>query len=157
MRGRHYLSLAAVGLLAGCATTKIDPNVDAYGMPNAELALQRSMEQVGAAMSSLGGMTVASQTTSFEPAIVPAELQRPLSFAWSGPLDTGVKALADKVGYKFFVTRPPNAAVVPVAVAVNRTGTSAMDLFRAMGEAAGNQATVIVDPDHHQVLVQYNA
>ena len=157
MRGRCNLSLATVGLLAACATTKVDPNVDAYGMPNAELALQRSMDRVGAAMSSLGGMTVGSRVASAAAAVVPAELQRPISFAWSGSLDTGVKALADRVGYKFFVTRPANAAPVPVAVAVNMTDASAMDLFRALGNAAGNQATVIVDPDNHQVVVRYNA
>ena len=154
MRGRHYLPLAAVGLLAACATTKIDPNVDAYGMPNAELALQRSMDRVGAAMSSLGGMTVGYRAASVQPPVVPAELQRPLSFAWSGPIDTGAKALADRIGYKLVVTKPTNAA--PITVGLNMTNTSAIDLFRAMGEAAGSQATVIVDPDHQQVLVQHH-
>lgn len=154
MRGRHYLPLAAAGLLAACATAKVDPNVDAYGMPNAELALQRSMDRVGAAMSSLGGMTVGYRPVSVQPAVVPAELQRPLSFAWVGPIDTGVKALADRIGYKLVVSKPANPA--PITVGVSMTDASAIDLFRAMGEAAGNQATVIVDPDHQQVLVQHH-
>ena len=154
MRGRRYLPLAAAGLLAACATAKVDPNVDAYGMPNAELALQRSLDRVGAAMSSLGGMTVGYRAASVQPAIVPAELQRPLSFTWSGPIDTGAKALADRIGYKLVVTKPANP--MPITVGVNMTDASAVDLFRAMGEAAGNQATVIVDPDHQQVLVQHH-
>ena len=158
MLGRRLLPPIAIGLitlLSACAgTPKIDPDVDTYGMPNAELALQRSIGRVDAAMLDLGGMNVASQvSTSAEP-IVAAELQRPLTFAWAGPIDTGVKTLADRIGYRLVVTAPQNA--VPVIVAVNMTNVSAIDLFRALGVAAGSQATVIVDPDHHQVQVQHH-
>ena len=52
------------------------------------------------------------------------------------------------------VTAPQNA--VPVLVAVNMTNASALDLFKAFGAAAATQATVIVDPDHHQVQVQHH-
>ncbi len=61
MLGRRLLPPIAVGLmslLSACAgTPKIDPDVDAYGMPNAELALQRSIDRVDAAMLNLGGMS----------------------------------------------------------------------------------------------------
>ena len=41
-------------------------------------------------------------------------------------------------------------------VSVNMTDASALDLFQAIGNAAGSQATVVVDPDHHQVQVQHH-
>jgi len=155
MIGRRLLSRAAIGLaslLSACATPKIDPNVDAYGMPSAELALQRSIGQVDSAMLSLGGMNVASRLPAAP--VMPAELQRPESLAWSGPIDDGAKALADRIGYRLVVTAP--AETVPVSVAVNLANVPIIDLFKALGAAAGTQATVIVDPDRHQVQVQHH-
>ena len=158
MIGRRLLPAAVIGLmglLSACAgTAKIDPNVDAYGMPNAELALQRSIGQVDAAMLDLGGLSVVSRSPVPAPAIIPAELQRPQSFAWSGPIDVAAKVMADRIGYRLVVTAPQNA--VPVIVSVNLTDVPALDLFKALGAAAGTQATVVVDPDHHQVQVQHH-
>lgn len=158
MLGPRLLPPIAIGLmtlLSACAgTLKIDPDVDAYGMPNAELALQRSIGRVDSAMLDLGGMSVASRMAAPAGPVVAAELQRPLTFAWAGPIDTGVKALADRIGYRLVVTAPENA--VPVIVSVNMTDASALDLFKAIGNSAGTQATVIVDPDHYQVQVQHH-
>lgn len=164
MTTRRLLPAAVIGLLgllAACAEPPgIDPNVDATGMPNAELALQRSLTQVDATMRDLGGMTVTSRSTvpaavlSSATSIVPAELQRPQSFTWSGPIDVGAKTLADRIGYRLLVTAP--AGAVPVIVAVNLADVPALDLFKALGAAAGTQATVLVDPDHHQVEVQHH-
>ncbi len=147
-------AIGLLGLLSACAgTPRIDPNVDAYGMPNAELALQRSITQIDAAMQDLGGMGVARSSPA-PAAVVPAELQRPQSFAWSGPIDAGAKALADRIGYRLVVTAPQDA--VPVIVAVNLADVPALDLFKALGAAAGTQATVVVDPRRHQVQVQHH-
>ena len=145
-------------LLSGCTgIVKVAPDVDAGGMPNAELALQRSMQRVDAALRDLGGVQPASRTADGAapaPAIVPAELNRPVSFAWSGPIDAGAKALADRIGYRLVVSKPANPR--PIIVAVNRRDVPILDLFEALGVAAGSQATVIVDPDHHQVDVQHH-
>ena len=156
MIGRRLLPLALVGLsslLSACAgNPKIDPDVDAYGMPSAELALQRSIGQVDSAILSLGGLRVAARSPA--PPVMPAELLRPQSFAWSGPIDVGAKALADRIGYRLVVTAPDAAA--PITVAVNLADVPVIELFKALGAAAGTQATVIVDPDHHQVQVRHH-
>lgn len=158
MTGRRRVLPAAIGLmglLSACATTpRIEPDVDAYGMPNAELALQRSVDRVDTAMRDLGGMGFGGSSLTPAASLVPAELQRSQSFAWSGPIDVGAKALADRIGYHLLVTAPQNAA--PIVVAVNLTDVTALDLFKALGAAAGTQATVVVDPDHHQVQVQHH-
>ena len=82
MLGRRLLPPIAVGLmslLSACAgTPKIDPDVDAYGMPNAELALQRSIDRVDAAMLNLGGLGGAGRVSATAGPVVAAELQRPL-------------------------------------------------------------------------------
>lgn len=155
----RFLSIAGSGvlvLLTGCTgRAVVTPDVDATGMPSAELALQRSVERVDAAMRDLGGLNVSARPATALPAPVPAELQRPMTWAWSGPLDAGVKVLADRVGYRLVVTASPGTA--PVEVAVSRRDARLLDLFEALGTAAGTRATVIVDPDHRQVEVRYHA
>lgn len=64
------------------------------------------------------------------------------------------KALADRIGYHLVITASPGAA--PVNVAVSMRDARILDLFEALGTAAGAQATVIVDPDHHQVEVRHH-
>lgn len=158
MARSRFLPLAGCGalaLLSACAGTgKVAPDVDATGMPSAEVALQRSVERVDAAMRDLGGRGVAGRPTPAAPAVIPAELRRPVTWSWSGPLDAGAKVLADRIGYHLVVTAASGAASVEVAVAMQ--DARILDLFEALGTAAGVRATVIVDPDHHQVEVRHN-
>lgn len=160
MAHHHLFSMAGCGalaLLSACAgTTSVPPDVDATGMPSAEVALQRSVERVDAAMRDLGGRSVASQPMAAAPAVIPAELRRPVTWSWSGPLDAGAKVLADRIGYRLVVTGQPTGAA-PVSVAVAMQDARILDLFEALGTAAGTRATVIVDPDHHQVEVRHHA
>ena len=152
MARRRYplpVTVGLLGLLAGCATPQIPPDVDTSGMPSTEVALQRSLDRTDAAMGKLGQF---GPGTYLRP-VMQAELERLVSLAWSGPIDQGVKALADRIGYRFYSTGPHT---VPIAVAINLTDVPILDLFRAMGDAAGTSATVVVDPDHHQVEVQHH-
>ncbi len=140
-----------VGLVTGCAATPhVDPNVDTSGMPNTELALQRSLDRVDRTMGQLGQF---GPGTTLRPVTAP-ELERSVSLAWSGPIDQGVKALADRIGYQVAITAPANPA--PIQVAVDMSNVPILDLFEAMGTAAGTSATVVVDPDHHRVEVQHH-
>jgi defect in organelle trafficking protein DotD len=141
----------AVGLLAGCASTNIPTDVATDGMPNAELALRRTIAQVNGDMTQIGGMQPASYAAA-APAtpVVPDELQKPVQFVWSGSLDAGVKKLADSIGYSVAVSAPQNTQPIPVAVNVNG---QVLGAFQALGAQAGTSATVQVDPLHHQVQV----
>ena len=154
MARRRLLPSVTIGLaalLAGCVSTpQVDPNVDMSGMPNTELALQRSLDRVDRTMGQLGRF---GPGTTLRP-LTAAELERPVSLAWSGPIDQGVKALADRIGYQVAVSAPANPR--PIQVAVNMTDVPILDLFEAMGTAAGTNATVVVDPDHHRVEVQHH-
>ena len=141
----------AAALLAGCAATPhVDPNVDTSGMPNTELALQRSLDRVDRTMGQLGQF---GPGTTLRPVTAP-ELERSVSLAWSGPIDPGVKALAARIGYQVAITAPANPA--PIQVAVDMSNVPILDLFEAMGTAAGTSATVVVDPDHHRGEVQHH-
>lgn len=144
----------AAALLAGCATTPVPTNVVTAGMPSPERALQDSMHHVDAEMAELGTMR-ATLTQAGSPAaaspVVPDDLQRVVSFTWSGPLDAGVAKLAQSIGYTFYATAVPNA--VPLNVAVQVQSVPALQAFQALGEQAGTRATVAVDPLHHTIQV----
>jgi defect-in-organelle-trafficking protein DotD len=144
--------LLGFGLLAGCAaSTAVPTDVATIGMPNAELALQRAIRQVNGDIAQIGTMQPAGYTsTETATPIVPAELQKPVQFVWSGPLDAGVKKLADTIGYTVAVFAPKNGQALAVSVSLDGQVLSA---FQALGTQAGSSATVQVDPQHHQVQV----
>ena len=161
---RRILPLAAclgLALLGGCARTPIPvpTTVATPGMPNPEQALRQSMQHVDAEMAELGEMNphpLAASSGGSDAAgptdpVMPASLQRIVSFAWSGPLDKGVAKLAASIGYTFYVTSP--ASDPPLPVTVKLSSVSVYQVFKALGAEAGARATVEVDPLHHQVLV----
>lgn len=150
---RIAAALCSVIVASGCASTlPVPTTVDMAGMPNPEIALQKSMRHVDAEMAQLGG--ISTRATYAQP-VVPAPLERTVDFTWSGPLDAGVAKLAQSVGYTFFTTKPPEGP--GVSVSVNLRGVTALDAFRALGERAGAAATVLVDPLHHSVQVSHHA
>jgi len=141
-------ALISALLAAGCAG--VNPTTVAVpGMPNPEEALQQSMQHVDAEMAELGRRTptVARQVQP----VMPADLQRLVSFEWSGPLDQGVAKLAASIGYTFYTTAPANAQ--PLDVAIRMASVPAYQVFQTLGAEAGTRATVQVDPLHHQVQV----
>lgn len=153
IRSRVYCALLLAGLLAGCANvTPVPTDVTTTGMPNTEYALQQSLAKVRLAMTQLNGMDVAAPVS--QPPIVPGELDRPINFVWSGALDQGVEKLASAVGYRVEVSGPKNPQ--PLAVSVKVSNVTALDAFRALGNAAGTAATVVVDPQQHSVEVQHH-
>ena len=87
-------------------------------------------------------------------AVVPEELQRPIAFAWNGPLADGVRKLADVVGYRVVVSSVEGVErPQPVPVSLNLPATTVVDAFAALGEQAGAYATVQLDPASRTVQV----
>ena len=99
-----FASLIACGL-AGCSSvTPIATNVDTPGMPNAEVALQKSMDETSTELTRIGAMQPAAAVAS-KPAVVPGELERVVAMSWNGGLDGAVRKLADTIGYRAAVQR----------------------------------------------------
>jgi defect-in-organelle-trafficking protein DotD len=143
-------SVAAGALLSGCASvTPVPTTVEMAGMPNPEAALQQSISHVDAEMAELGQLT--SSATRVDQPPVPEDLRRTVTFTWNGPLDEGVAKLAASIGYTFYTTGP--ASQQPLNVAIQISSVPVYQVFQALGEEAGAQATVQVDPQHHQVQV----
>jgi len=143
-------ALISALLAAGCAGINPVPTTVAVpGMPNPEEALQQSMQHVDAEMAELGRLspTVARQVQP----VMPADLERVVSFEWNGPLDQAVAKLSASIGYTFYTTAPANAQ--PLDVAIRLSSVPAYQVFQTLGAEAGTRATVQVDPLHHQVQV----
>lgn len=143
------LPLAAAGLLialAGCANKPGDRiDIDAEAMANPEVALLRSFDRVDRAMAAM-------QTSSRPGRVPPAELNKPIVWRWSGPMDQAAKAIAEKVGWSY-AAPGPDAPPMP-AVTVDANGTSVLDVLRSIGTQAGDRATLLVDPDRRIIQVQ---
>ena len=144
-----FASCCVLVLLAGCASVHVPTTVETPGMPNPEQALRQSMQRVDAEMAELGQMNPGAP--QFASPVVPAELERIVSFSFKGPIDKAITELAAAVGYTAYVTAPANAQ--PVQIGVNVSDVTYYDLFRMIGDQAGTRATVAVDPLHHQVQV----
>lgn len=143
------LSLATAGLLialAGCASHPTDrSDVDAEATANPEVALLRSFDRVDRAMAAM-------RATARPGQVAPSELQKPIVWRWSGPMDQAAKALADRIGWSYAAPGPDAPAMPTITVDAN--GTSILDVFRSIGTQAGNRATLLVDPDRRIVQVQ---
>ena len=147
-------ALVAGGLLSGCApVTPVPTTVAMPGMPNPEAALQQSINHVDAEMAELGRLTPTA--TQADQPLLPEDLRRTVTFAWAGPLDDGVAKLAASIGYTFYTTGP--ASQRPLDVAIQISSVPVYQVFQALGEEAGAQATVQLDPQHHQVQVIHHA
>ena len=96
---RVLVLLLASSILGGCAHD-VATTVDVAGMPNAEIALRRSVDHVDKEMGEIGRMRRAPRQGS---AVVPAELQKIVAFEWEGPIEGAVKKLAGEVGYDVVV------------------------------------------------------
>ncbi len=141
--------------LAGCNGFNVVPTeVLASGMADADKALRESIARVNQAMNEMGAKgTTPRQPTRAGP-YVPAELQRPVIAPLSGSLDEAVRMLAMRVGYRFASNAVPGTAPVPVALPGQPTPL--IDLFRALGDQAGQRAEVLVNADQRQVEVRHH-
>ena len=148
------LPLLLLLALVGCDGFKLVPTeVSAPGMADADKALRESIARVNQAMNEMGGKGVGPGGGRTAGGI-PAELQRPVMAPLSGSLDDAARTLATRVGYRFASNAAPGTASVPVVLPGQPTPL--IDLFRTLGDQAGQRAEVLVDADRRQVEVRHH-
>jgi len=113
-----------------CASVEIPTTVDVTGMPNAELALQKSMTEVDAEIGRIGQCNRESQASS-PPDIVPENLSGG-QFRVEGPLDGAIESLAKTIGYTVAIRAPSNAQ--PLMIAVSKGPRRVYDILHQIGE-----------------------
>ena len=139
--------------LAGCGVTPVAPNVDTPGMPNAEVALQKSMDDTAREMARIGAMEP-SAAVAAKPKVVSGELDRVVSMSWNGGLDGAVRRLGETIGYRTAVTG--TAPQAGVNVVVDPAPQRVYDILHGLGDQAGDAATVRVDQQHQLLEVIYH-
>lgn len=85
--------------------------------------------------------------------VLPAELERPFNWHWTGALEDGVKEIATRVGYRFLTSpSPPHPSI-----RIDRDQTSAAALLDALASASTAYATIDVDIRSHTIRVSWHA
>ncbi len=139
--------------LAGCGVTPVAPNVDTPGMPNAEVALEKSMDDTAREMARIGAIEPSAAVAS-KPTVVAGELDRVVSMSWNGALDGAVRRLGETIGYRTAVTgKAPQAGV---NVVIDPAPRRVYDILHDLGDQAGDAATVRVDEQHQLLEVIYH-
>ncbi len=149
LAGAGFLALS----LAGCGVTPIAPHVDTPGMPNAEVALQKGMDDTAREMARIGAIEPSAAAAS-KPTVVAGELDRVVSLQWNGALDGAIRRLGETIGYRTAITGKARQAGVNVTV--DPTPQRVYDILRGLGDQAGDAATVRVDEQHQLLEVIYH-
>lgn len=85
--------------------------------------------------------------------VLPAEMNRPVSWHWQGPLDQAVRLLAARAGYR---TEIPAHTTTPV-IRIDRDDTTLGRLFDEMAAASADVAGIEIDVPDHLVKVVWHA
>jgi len=84
----------------------------------------------------------------------PQELQRAVTFDWTGPVEPLVEELARKAGYQYGVigSQPP----LPITITLRATNKPLINVFRDIGVQMGARADLKVDAQSRLIELQYS-
>ncbi len=122
-----------------------------------EMRLAESVERAERALAALARALPAPDPESGLPAAraVPAELRRPVTLDWTGPVETLAEELARRAGYRF--AEAGRSPARPLIVAVEAEGEPLIAVLRDAGLRAGSAATLTVDAARRTVLLDWTA
>lgn len=84
--------------------------------------------------------------------VLPAELERPVSWHWSGTLRDGLRQIASQIGYRLIMD---DTGPGPVVVIREATATQAR-LIDELNLAAGPRYSVNIDVPTHEIRVSHH-
>ena len=152
---RSFLLLSGIALLAGCSTeTTVTPVAAEPDIVTLKLAA--AADKAAQALDSIAGIEAqrAPATPKVESfANAPLSQMQPITLRWSGPIETVVRALAERAGLKFRVKG--NLPTVPVAVNIDVYQQPILHVLRDIGLQAGHRADIAVDDQSGVVEVRY--
>lgn len=147
--------LGVLALVAGCAP---EPTVTPIASePDiVTLKLAAAADKASQALDSIAGIEQQRGPTTppienFEKA--PLSQMQPITLRCSGPIETVVKALAERAGLKFRVKG--NLPTVPLSVNVDVYQQPILHVLRDIGLQAGHRADVAIDDAVGVVEVRY--
>ncbi len=84
---------------------------------------------------------------------VPQELQRAVTFDWTGPVEPLVEELTRKAGYQYGIIG--NKPSTPITITMKATNKPLINVFRDIGIQMGARADLKVDGRARMVEIQY--
>lgn len=151
-RFRLVLALAMTLGLSACST----PPVPSAPSP-VDLQIARSAHKIEDSLRSLARVSQASAPSALPPPIdiadVPPELRGSTSIYVTGPIETVLQSLAERIGYRLRHHGLPPAA--PVIVKAKAEDTALISVLEDIGLQATGRADVRVDAERHFIEVFY--
>ena len=95
-----------------------------------------------------------ARTTPIPDALaVPPGLEKPLTLAWTGDLESLIFIIGKETGWK--VVEPSGLRVSPVVIAINAQNKPAFEVLRDVGAIAGTAADVVISVNNQTLGVAY--
>ena len=153
---RHIFALSLLSLtLTSCAYVPYAQPQMVAEPDTVDLMLADAADRATRALETLSAMEqtqIPSNTTAIVPN-APQELQRAVTFSWTGPVEPLVEELSRKVGYRYgIIGSQPNT---PILITITATNKPLINVFRDIGIQMGARADLKVDAASRMVEVQY--
>jgi len=150
------LALLSFALLCACSYHPKTPDRQLVAEPDSvDLMLADAADRATRALETLAAME-ATQIPIKPVAMVPnapIELQRSVTFDWTGPVEPLVEELTRKAGYNYGVlgSRPP----VPLNVNIRAVNQPLINVFRDIGMQMGARGDLKLDANVRTIEIQY--
>jgi len=151
--------IALLGLVIGmgaCAYIPPQPQIQMVAEPDSvDLMLADAADRATRALETLAAMEQTQMPIKPVTTIpnAPLELQRAVTFDWTGPVEPLVKDLARKAGYNYGVIG--NQPSVPVTVTMRVMNRPLIEVMRDIGIQMGARADLNVNARSRIVEIQY--
>lgn len=129
-------------------------NAGARIAPGGSIASRVGSIPVAPGSQSTGPAVVQSRVEGIPSAMqVPEGLERPMTIAWTGDLESLIFIVGKETGWK--VNAPTGLRVAPVIIAINAKDKPAFEVLRDVGAIAGEAADVVVSVANKTLTVAY--
>ncbi len=149
--------IAILTLVSSCAYAPKTGQVQLVAEPDSvDLMLADAADRATRALETLAAMEQNQMPIKSIAAVpnAPQELQRAVTFDWTGPIEPLVEELARKAGYRYGVIG--NKPVLPITISTVANNKPLINVFRDIGMQMGARADLNIDAQTRMVEIQYS-
>ena len=156
---KHFLIFSfCTFLLSACAYTPRKQQVQLVAEPNSvDLMLADAADRATLALETLAAMEQTQMPIKPIASVpqAPQELQRAVTFDWTGPVEPLVQELARKAGYNYGVigAKPP----LPITINLRATNKPLINVLRDIGMQMGARGDLNINAQSRMFEIQYAA
>jgi defect in organelle trafficking protein DotD len=155
---KTLILIPLIGLLASCAYTPKFGETQLVAEPNpVDLMLADAADRSTRALETLAAMEQTKMPIKAIASVpnAPQELQRAVTFNWTGPVEPLVEELTRKAGYNYGVigAQPPS----PIIITMRAENKPLINVLRDIGMQMGARADLNVDAQMQAIEIQYAA